>query len=67
MWEYGHHFHTKYVDVGHIKHDCGIEVEFNQSSCASHHEENLIEGKLGYIGNIQEIMQVNFSLFQCGP
>jgi hypothetical protein len=65
MWAYGHHFHTEYVDDGHITQDCGVEVEFDQSSHASHHDQNLIEGKLGYIGKIQEIMQVDFSSFQC--
>jgi hypothetical protein len=65
MWAYGHHFRTEYVDEGHITRDCGVEVEFNQSSRASHRDENLIEGELGYIGKIQEIMQVDFSLFQC--
>jgi hypothetical protein len=65
MWAYGHHFHTEYVDDGHITQDCGVEVEFDQSSHASHRDQNLIEGKLGYIGKIQEIMQVDFSSFQC--
>jgi hypothetical protein len=65
MWAYGHHFHTKYVDDGHITQDCGVEVQFDQSSHASHHDQNLIEGKLGYIGKIQEIMKVDFSSFQC--
>ena len=45
--------------------DCGVEVDFDQSSCSSHCDENLIEGKLGYVGKIQEIMQVGFSSFQC--
>ena len=45
--------------------DCGVEVKFDQSSCSSHHDENLIEGKLGYVEKIQEIMQVDFSSFQC--
>jgi hypothetical protein len=60
MWEYGHHFHTDYSNEGHITQDCGVEVGFNQSSCARHHDENLIKGKLGYIGTIQEIMQLDF-------
>jgi hypothetical protein len=50
MWAYGHHFHTEDVDDGHVTLDYGVEVEFNQSSHASHHDQNLIEGKLGYIG-----------------
>jgi hypothetical protein len=43
MWAYGHHFCTKYADEGHITQDCGVEVEFDQSSRASHRDENLIE------------------------
>ena len=30
MWEYGHHFHTKDVDDGHLTQDYGVEVEFDQ-------------------------------------
>ena len=64
MWAHGHHFHTKDVDDGHMSQGCGVEVEFDRSSHFSHHDENLIEGNtLGYIGNIQEIMQVDFSFF----
>ena len=44
--------------------DCGVEVEFDQSSCASHRDKNLIRGTLGYVGKIQEIIQVDFSSFQ---
>ena len=45
--------------------NCGVEVEFDQSSCSSQRDENLIEGKLGYVGKIQDIMQVDFTYFQC--
>jgi hypothetical protein len=62
---YVHHFHTEYADEGHITQDCGVKVKLNQSSRASHCDENLIEGKSGYIGKIQQIMQVEFSSFQC--
>lgn len=65
MWEYGHHFHTKDVDNGHITKDCGEEVEIDQSSHASHCDQNMIQGKLGYVRKIQEIIQVDFSFFQC--
>ena len=65
MWAYGHHFQTEYANDEHITQDCGVEAEFNQSSHASHCDQNLIEGKLGYIGMIQEIMQVDFSYFHC--
>jgi hypothetical protein len=61
MWAYGHNFFTEYVDDGHITQDCGVEVKFDQSSLVSHRDQNLIEGKLGYIGKIQEIMKADFS------
>ena len=63
MWAYKHHFCTKDANDGYLTQDCGLEVEFDQSSCFSHHDENLIEGELGYAGKIQEIMQVDFSSF----
>ena len=65
MWAYGHHFHTEDVDDGHVTQDCGVEVEFDQSSHASHHNRNLIGGMLGYVKNILQIIQVDFSSFQC--
>ena len=65
MWAYGHHFHTKDVDDGHVTQDYGVEVEFDQSSRVSHHDRNLIGGILGYVEKIQEIIQVEFSSFQC--
>jgi hypothetical protein len=64
MWAYGHHFHTEDVNDGHMTQDCGVEVEFEKSSCSSHHDQNTIHRKLGYIENIQEIIQVDFSSFQ---
>jgi hypothetical protein len=65
MWAYGHHFQTQYGDDGHITQDFKLEVEFDQSSCSSHRDQHLIEEKLGYIRNIQEIMQVNLLSFKC--
>jgi hypothetical protein len=65
MWAYGNQFCNEYVDEGHITQDCGVEVELDQTSCVSHRNENPIDGKLGYIGKIQEIMQVDLSSFQC--
>ena len=56
MWAHGYHFHTENDDDGHITQYFGVEVEFDQSSHASHHDQNLIKGKLDYIGKIQEIM-----------
>ena len=65
MSTYKHNFCTKDANDGHLTQDCGVEVKFDQSSHFSHHDENLIEGKLCYVGNIQEIMQVYLSSFQC--
>jgi hypothetical protein len=63
MWAYGHHFHTEDVDDGHMTQDCGLEVEFDQSSRASHRDQNTIQKKLDYVRKIQEIIQVDFSSF----
>ena len=65
MWAYGHDFRTENVDAGNITQDCGLEVEFDQSSLSSHHDQNLVRGMLGYIGKIQEIIKLDFSSFQC--
>ena len=65
MWAYRHHFHIEDADDGRLTHDCGVKVEFNQSGRARHCDENLIKGKLSYIGKIQETMQVDLSSFQC--
>ena len=45
--------------------DCGVEVKLDQSSRSSHCDQNLIRGTLGYVGKIQEIIEVDFSSFQC--
>ena len=65
MWAYGHHFHTKDVDDGHVTQGCGVEADFNQSSHASHCDRNLIGRMLGYVENMQDIIQVDLSTFQC--
>ena len=65
MWAYGHHFRTENVDDGHITEDCGVEAKFDQSSQASYHDQNLVQGTLGYVRKIQEIIELDFSSFQC--
>ena len=65
MWAYGHHIHTENADDGHMTQDCGVDVKFFQSSRSSHHDQNLVRGMLGYIEQIQEIIEVDFSSFQC--
>lgn len=37
---------------------------FDQVSCASTKDTNLIEGKIQYVGKIQEIIQWNFKSFK---
>lgn len=37
MWAYGHHFRTEDANDGRVTQYCGVEVEFNQSSHARHH------------------------------
>ena len=65
MWAYGHHFHTENVDARNITQDCGVEVKFDQSSRSSHRDQNLVQGTLGYVRKIHEIIEVDFSSFQC--
>ena len=65
MWAYGHHFHIENADDGHLTQDYGVEVDFDQSKHASHHDRNLIGGKLCYFGKMREIIQVDISSFQC--
>jgi hypothetical protein len=64
MWAYAHYFCIEDVDDGNMAQDCGVEVEFNQSSHGSHHDRNLIRGKLCYVGKVQEIIQVDLSFFE---
>ena len=65
MWAYGHHCHIENVNDGNITQGCGVEVEFDQSFRSSHRDQQLVRGMLGYIGKIQEIIEVDFSSFQC--
>ena len=65
MWAYGHHFRMKNSNDGLMTQDCGVEVNFDQSSRSSHHDQNLVRGTLHYVEKIQEIIEVDFSYFQC--
>ena len=65
MSVYGHHFNTENVDVGNITQDYGVEVKLDQSSQSNHRDQNLVRGMLGYVGKIEEIIEVDFSSFQC--
>ena len=65
MWAYGHHFRIENADDGNITHDCGVEFKFDQFSRSSHRDQNLVRGTLGYVRKIQEIIELDFSSFQC--
>ena len=64
MWEYGHHFHTKDVDDGHLTQDGRVEFKFEQSSCSSHLDQNIKMGKFSYFRKIKEFIQVDFASLQ---
>ena len=53
------------IDDGCMTQDHGVKVKFDQSSRVSHRDKNLMQWTLGYIREIQEIIQVESSLFQC--
>ena len=65
MWAYGHHFCTENADAGNITQECGVGVEVDQSSQSSHCDQQLVRGTLGYFRKIREIIEVDFSSFQC--
>jgi len=46
MWAYGQHYHVESVDVKILSFDCGIVVDFKQSSRESSKDKNIIEGNL---------------------
>jgi hypothetical protein len=62
MWAYGIHYR---VDVKRRSFDCGIMVEFNQSSRSSSKDKNIIEGNIQYVGKIQEIIKLDYRSFKC--
>ena len=63
MLAYGHHFCIEDTDDGHLTQDCGVEAEFDQFSCSSHHDQNLIEGKLGYVERYKRSFKWTSHLF----
>jgi len=52
MWAYGHHFHMEDVNNGCRTQHCGVEIMFDKSSLASHRDQNLMHGTLGYAKRI---------------
>jgi len=65
MWAYGQHFRIEKKDKNRMIFDYGVMVDFDQASHASTKDTNLIEGKIQYVGQIQEILQLNFRSFKC--
>ena len=65
MWAYGQHFRIEKKDNNIKTFDYGVMVDFDQESHASTKDTNLIEGKIEYVGKIQEILQLNFRSFKC--
>ena len=56
MWAYGRHYRVERVDVKRRTFDCGVMVDFKQSSWASSKYKNIVEGNLQYVGKIQKIL-----------
>ena len=65
MWAYGRHYRVESIDVKRRSFDCGIMVDFKQSSQASSKDKNIIEGNLQYVGKIQEIIELDCNSFKC--
>jgi len=65
MWAYGNHFHSEDVNDQHVTLEYEMEVKFNQTSRISQHDQNLLKEKLGYVRNIEKIIQLDISYVQC--
>jgi len=65
IWAYSQHFRIEKKDINRMNFDSGVMVDFDQASRASTKHTNLIEGKMQYVGKIQEIIQLNFRSFKC--
>ena len=65
MWAYGQHFRKEKNYERRMIFDCGVMADFDQESHASLRDINLIQGKLKYVGKIQEIIQYDYRSFQC--
>ena len=64
MWAYGQHFRVEHIDKHHDTLDCGLMASFNQQSCASARDLNLLDGELDYVGKFQDILEVNLRSFK---
>ena len=56
MWAYGRNYR---VDVKRQSFDCGIMVDFKQSSRSSSKDKNIIEGNLQNVAKIQDIIELD--------
>jgi hypothetical protein len=65
MWAYGRYYRVESIDVKRQPFDCGIMVDFKQSSLANSKDKNIIEGNLHYVGKIQEIIELDYCSFKC--
>jgi hypothetical protein len=64
MWAYGRHLRIQKVDDLRTTQDSCVVTSFEQQSHASSKDINMIEDKLGYIGAIQAMYEVNFCVFK---
>ena len=64
MWAYGWHYHVEIVDVKRWYFDCGIMVDFKQSSRPTSKYKNIIEGDLQYVGIIKEIIEMDYHSYK---
>ena len=63
LWSHGQHFQVEKIDKKRLTFDCGVMASFSQDSRASARDLNLINAELDYIGNIINILKVNFRIF----
>ena len=46
MWAYGRHYRVERIDLKRRSFDCGVMVDFKQSTRGSSKDKNIIEGNL---------------------
>jgi hypothetical protein len=63
LWSHGRHFRVMNIDKKLLTSDCGVMACFSQDSRASARDVNVINADLDYVGNIVNILKVNFRIF----
>ena len=63
LWSHGRHFRVEKIDKKWLNSDCGVMASFSQDSRASARDLNLINAELDYVGNIINILKVDFRIF----